>query len=293
MTNEWREFGEMLSEVTGSPFEVRTVSELAGGCINRVLRVGDGARSFLVKTNSADALAMFDAEARGLAELAAAGAVRIPEVYWSGVRGGRAMLFLEYIELVAPDAQARRRLGSALARMHRVRETCFGWDIDNFIGSTPQCNAWCGDWVEFLRENRLRPQLELAARNGHARLESRGGRLLERLGELFAGHLPPPSLLHGDLWSGNVAADGRGQPVLFDPAVYYGDREVDLAMTELFGGFGADFRDAYEAEWPLDAGYESRKDVYNLYHVLNHLNLFGGGYAAQAQAIVDRLLEPG
>jgi fructosamine-3-kinase len=169
----------------------------------------------------------------------------------------------------------------------------FGWHRDNTIGSTSQPNSWCEEWLEFFRERRLRHQLTLARRTGHdagGRLQRRGGELLERLGAFFTSYRPAPSLLHGDLWGGNRAADGQGRPVIFDPAVYYGDREADIAMTRLFGAFSGEFYAAYEAAWPLDREAPRRIELYNLYHVLNHLNLFGGGYLAQAQGMIDRLL---
>ncbi len=152
-------------------------------------------------------------------------------------------------------------------------------------------NDWLGDWVAYFRDRRLRYQVELAARKGYSGpLQRQGEVLLERLGGLFTTYQPAPALLHGDLWGGNWGVDEEGGPVIFDPAVYYGDREADLAMTRLFGGFGASFYAAYEAAWTLDAGSRTRADLYNLYHVLNHLNLFGGGYSRQALSLVERLL---
>ena len=175
--------------------------------------------------------------------------------------------------------------------MHRVCARAFGWDRDNTIGSTPQVNTADADWVSFLREQRLRYQLDLARANGaDAGLLDGGERLLDALPRFFDSYYPHPSLLHGDLWGGNWSADAEGQPVIFDPAVYYGDREADLAMTELFGGFDDRFYHSYRQAWPLDAGYNSRKVLYNLYHVLNHYNLFGGGYARQAQGMIETLL---
>jgi fructosamine-3-kinase len=174
--------------------------------------------------------------------------------------------------------------------MHRTARDHFGWDRDNTIGSTPQHNAPCGEWVTFWREHRLGFQLDLAARQGYGgRLQKLGERLLADLTGLI-DHDPRPSLLHGDLWGGNIGYDREGNPVIFDPAVYYGDREADLAMTELFGGFGSGFYAAYEEAWPLDPGYSVRKTLYNLYHILNHLNLFGSGYLGQAQTMTERLL---
>ncbi|MDH5513031.1 MAG: fructosamine kinase family protein, partial [Gammaproteobacteria bacterium] len=186
------------------------------------------------------------------------------------------------------DGRSLERLGRELAQMHRATQKQFGWRHDNTIGSTPQINTPASDWVGFWREHRLGFQLELAARNGR-NLMRRGERLLADLGNFFRTYHPEPSLLHGDLWGGNVGAT-EGQPVIFDPAVYYGDREADLAMTELFGGFSARFYQAYQEAWPLDTGYKVRKTLYNLYHVLNHFNLFGGGYASQAERMMDALL---
>jgi protein-ribulosamine 3-kinase len=181
-------------------------------------------------------------------------------------------------------------VGRRLARLHRCGSPYFGWHRDNTIGSTPQRNDQTSDWVDFWRRHRLGFQLELAARNGYDRsLSSSGERLMAVLDALI-GHRPAASLLHGDLWGGNIGATREGEPVIFDPAVYYGDRETDLAMTELFGGFGSDFYAAYGEEWPLPPEYATRKILYNLYHVLNHLNLFGGGYLARAKAMMDQLV---
>jgi fructosamine-3-kinase len=202
-----------------------------------------------------------------------------------------AFLALEWIDFTASTSAAETRLGEQLAWQHRTSARAFGWHRDNTIGSTAQPNGWHEDWVAFFRERRLRHQLELANRNGHdGLLAERGAQLLESMGAFFASHRPVPSLLHGDLWGGNWAADSAGQPVLFDPAVYFGDREADIAMTRLFGGFGNSFYTAYHATWPLDQAAGTRRALYNLYHVLNHLNLFGGGYLSQAQSMIDRLL---
>ena len=147
------------------------------------------------------------------------------------------------------------------------------------------------DWIEFFAQYRLGFQLDLAERSGYGgRWLEQGRRLCSRLADFFDGYRPRPSLLHGDLWGGNWAADAAGEPVIFDPASYFGDREADLAMTQLFGGFGRAFYDAYTSAWPLDPGAGTRRDLYNLYHVLNHLNLFGGGYRAQAERMIGRLL---
>jgi fructosamine-3-kinase len=182
-------------------------------------------------------------------------------------------------------------LGEALAWLHRARGPHCGLERDNFIGATPQPNGTAPDWVTFLRERRLGYQLDLAAANGYGgRLQERGRRLNEVIDVFFSTHHPAMSLLHGDLWSGNRGVLADGTPVVFDPAVYHGDREADIAMTRLFGSFGPRFYAAYTATWPLDLAAGTRRDLYNLYHVLNHLNLFGGAYRAQAEAMIDRLL---
>jgi fructosamine-3-kinase len=232
-----------------------------------------------------------EAEAEALRELAAANAVRVPDVLGSGVSGDRAFLVLEWIEFCTPRAGTEAQLGEQLALLHRTSAARFGWHRDNTIGATPQRNDWTADWLGFFAKHRLGFQLELAERSGHGgQWLERGRELCGRLDAFFAGYVPQPSLLHGDLWGGNWAADASGAPVIFDPSTYYGDREADLAMTHLFGGFGREFYAAYEAAWPLDPGATARRSLYNLYHVLNHLNLFGGGYRAQAERMIGRLL---
>ena len=198
---------------------------------------------------------------------------------------------LEYLELGRDGASSAERLGAQLAQLHRHTGRQHGWHRDNTIGSTPQINNPDPDWLQFWRERRLGYQLGLAAHRGYGgALQRKGERLSADLGQVLADHVPAPSLLHGDLWSGNYAALSDGRPVIFDPASYYGDRETDLAMTELFGGFSPRFYSAYRDHYPLNEGYRLRKTLYNLYHVLNHANLFGGGYASQAEHMMDDLL---
>jgi fructosamine-3-kinase len=247
-------------------------------------------RAFVKRLPLADRWRL-DAEADGLARLAAAGVIRVPRVLGQGASATEAWLELEWFDLQPADAASDARMGAALARLHAVTGDRFGLERDNAIGAAPQPNAPTGDWMAFWRERRIGFQLERAAANGHAgRLQARGGRLLERIPAFFAGYAPVPSLLHGDLWAGNRGMLGDGTPVVFDPAVYFGDREADVAMTRLFGGFGPCFYAAYATEWPLDAGVAVRSDLYNLYHALNHLNLFGGSYLAMAESMIDRLL---
>jgi fructosamine-3-kinase len=279
----------------GIAVDARSARVIPGGSINECYRVANrhGGAVF-VKVNAPDCAEMFAAEFEGLTAIRAAAAVRVPEPLAYGVADGAAWLALEFLDLGSGSTQAGGRLGERLAAQHGHTGDRFGWHRDNTIGTTPQRNAWHGDWPGFWREERLGPQLRYAAANGYGReTAARGERLVEGLPHLFAGHSPVPSLLHGDLWGGNWAMTRTGEPVTFDPAVYYGDRECDLAMSELFGGFPRQFRLAYEAAWPLDAGYGLRRDIYNLYHVLNHLNLFGGAYLGQAVTLMDRLLAVG
>jgi len=234
---------------------------------------------------------MFEAEAAGLAALAAADAIRVPQVICLGQAADQSWLVMEYIELSQGDADASRLLGKQLAALHACSAEHFGWWRDNTIGSTPQKNNVMDDWPDFFRERRLSVQFELAAHNGFSTaLQEKGERLMAGLDMFFVGYKAQPSLLHGDLWAGNCAFDGDGKPVIFDPALYYGDREADLAMTELFGGFGSEFYAAYQHAWPLHEGYAVRKTLYNLYHILNHANLFGGAYIIQAESMIDDLL---
>ena len=280
-----------ISLQTGSDCAPEPESGVAGGSIHRSYRWPCGGKPLFVKVAGSGGGASLEAEATGLLALADAHAVRVPRVVARGRVGQGAFIALEWIESRPAGRAAERLLGEQLAAQHRVTAQQFGFASDNFIGRTPQPNGALPDWAEFFRERRLRHQLALAAQNGFAGLlEQPGARLLESVGALLGGHRPQPSLLHGDLWAGNWLADERDEPVIFDPAVYYGDREADLAMTRLFGGFGRAFYDAYQAAAPLPPGHAVRAELYNLYHVLNHANLFGGGYARQARAGIDRLL---
>jgi len=280
-----------LEAATGLKFRTVPTSVAAGGGFAGCQRWESDAGSVFVKVAPIAREAALEAEAEGLRELAAADAVRVPAVLGFGIAGGQAFLALEWIEFGAARSSTEVLLGERLARLHRATAARYGWHRDNTIGATPQHNEWGTDWVEFFAKQRLGFQLELAGRSGHRGgwLEQ-GRELCERLPAFFAGHAPQPSLLHGDLWGGNWAADVSGAPVIFDPATYFGDREADLAMTHLFGGFGREFYAAYQAAWPLDHGANARRDLYNLYHVLNHLNLFGGGYRVQAERMIERLL---
>lgn len=278
-----------ISRASGAPFAVRDTRAAQGGDISQAFALSDGTRQFFVKLQPAARRSMFETEAAGLQELAAARAVRVPQVVCQGEADGQAYLVLEHLRL-QPHGDAAR-LGQLLAQLHRVSAPQFGGPLDNWIGATPQPNGWHAHWIDFWREQRLGFQLHLATRNGHgAQLEQPGAKLLADLDVFFDTYTPSPSLVHGDLWGGNHGFLADGSPVVFDPAVYYGDRECDLAMSELFGGFAPAFHDAYREAWPLDAGYDVRRTLYNLYHVLNHANVFGGAYPAQAARMIAQLL---
>jgi len=282
---------EALTAYLGHPFRIDTFRPASGGSINAAYRMSGDDRDFFVKFNRAGMLEMFEAEAEGLNALHASGTIRVPEALVWGETDRHAWLVTEYIQFGRGRADTAEAFGRGLAAMHRVTAERFGWHRDNTIGSTPQPNGWRDDWIAFYRERRLSFQLELAARNGFGgSLQRKGERLLDLLPEFFTNYRPVASLLHGDLWGGNQGTDADGNPVIFDPAVYFGDREADLAMTTLFGGFSPAFYAAYNEAWPLDGGYGVRKTLYNLYHILNHANLFGSGYAGQAEMMMDQLL---
>lgn len=220
------------------------------------------------------------AEAESLEAIAATATVRVPKV----LEHNGDTLKLEQLDLHACTLDAHATLGAQLAALHRNTGPAHGWANDNFLGLAVQPNSYDDDWQRFFTTQRIGFQLDWAARNGY--------RFDVAAAQLCAGldHVPAPSLLHGDLWSGNHGMLPDGTPVVFDPAVHYGDRECDLAMTTLFGGFGPSFYSAYEKAWPLPAGWQQRRPIYVLYHVLNHLNLFGSGYRTQADSLITEIL---
>jgi fructosamine-3-kinase len=288
------DFSLMATDIgvaSGTRLLPQPAARVHGGSINECYRWDGDMGSMFVKVGSLEKRAAFEAEAAGLEELGRPRAIRVPSVLAFGASAANSWIALEWIGFGARTRTADFLLGEGIARLHRITADVFGWRRDNTIGSTPQLNGQLSDWTAFFRDRRLRYQLDLAGSNGYGgRLQQRGAALLDRLGEIFDGYQPLPSLLHGDLWGGNWATDDQGRPVIFDPAVYYGDREADVAMTRLFGGFGADFYSGYQSTWPLDPRSPARTDLYNLYHVLNHLNLFGAGYLAQALSMIDRLM---
>ena len=276
--------GSGIRSIAGPPRSV------GGGDIASAWRLETGSAPVFLKTMDLAEAGVLAAEAEGLAEIAATGTVRTPRILGTGETGDCAWLALEWLNMRGLSGPAGAELGRRLAAMHRHTRAEHGWHRDNWIGRTPQRNTAMPDWTAFFAEERLAYQLELAALRGfRGRLQRRGRELGAALPEVLAGHAPEPSLLHGDLWGGN-AASVDGEPVIFDPAVHYGDRECDIAMTRVFGGFGRDFYAAYDEAWPLDSGYSRREPLYQLYHILNHLNLFGGGYLGRAEQLIDTVL---
>lgn len=282
-----RDLAEAVAAAVGEG--VRFEGRVAGGDIAEAARaVTASGRELFVKWAPGAAGSMFVEEARGLRALAGAGGCRVPEV----IAAGQGFLVLGWIAQGRRGSRWGEGLGRGLARQHRATAERYGFDADNFIGSTPQPNGWGSSWVDLFRERRLGHMHGLLRALGRcpASLGRRLDAVCERLDEWLALPGERPALLHGDLWSGNAIADATGEPVIIDPAVYYGCREADLAMTELFGGFPGSFLDAYREAWPLEPGYDERRDLYNLYHLLNHAVLFGGGYVASAEQVCRRFV---
>ena len=285
----------VILDATGQPAKIVGSSQAGGGCINdaRVIQTEDG-RQFFLKANPHTLPGMFPREAEGLAALNEAGTLRVPKPLGTGGEddnGVTPFIVLEYIASGPRKAGFMEDFGRRFAKLHRkTLVSRYGFEKDNYLGSTTQKNSWNDNWTDFWRENRLGFQLELARQNGYSdrKLDDLGGKMINRLDDLIGEPNEPPCLLHGDLWGGNYMADQKGDPVLIDPAAYYGRREADLAMTMIFGGFDRNFYSAYEEVWPLSDGSPDRLEIYKLYHYLNHLNLFGGSYYSSCINILQR-----
>ncbi len=288
---DWHNIAGHIADAVKQPYSISDVESISGGCINNAYLVHGNTADYFVKLNQAHLADMFEAEFNGLQEIAESRSIKAPTPVCTGIQGDKSFLVLEYLQLKAKNSTADAQLGQQLAALHKIQKPFFGWHIDNTIGSTRQINCTENQWSIFWRDSRLLFQLKLAEQQGYAgRLIRSGEKLADSLEHFFSDHKPHPSLLHGDLWSGNAAMTADGQAVIYDPACYYGDRETDIAMTELFGGFSNHFYRAYNESYPLDNAYQLRKTLYNLYHILNHLNLFGSGYQSQAQQMIDSLL---
>ncbi len=300
----WTQIAAHIGQVTLQTFEISQRRSVSGGCINQGYVVSGNTGTYFVKLNKADKMQMFEAEALGLKQMRETDTICVPKPICVGTAFEYAYIVLEWLDLGGKNnSQVWETMGCQLAAMHRWHpfqlstspkppeekeaRKGFGWDLNNTIGSTPQINTWTSDWVEFFTQHRLGDQFQLARRRGgQFPLQEK---LLAAVPEIL-NHQPQPSLVHGDLWGGNAGVTTSGEPVIFDPAAYIGDREVDIAMTELFGGFPTAFYRGYNDVWALVDGYKRRKTLYNLYHILNHFNLFGGGYGSQANQMIEEIL---
>ncbi|WP_029933522.1 fructosamine kinase family protein [Thiomicrospira pelophila] len=279
----------IIQQALGDKIEVKQAKGISGGDIHQAWWLQTSQGDYFLKTNHPKAQALFASEALALDVIQATQTICSPQVIHHGANKHQAWLLMQYIEMQSQGDDYLR--GQQLAQMHRQTHPQFGWQQNNFIGHTPQLNTWQDSWPDFYAQQRLKPQLQLAQQNGAPiTLIELVEQLISKIDSFFQTYQPQASLLHGDLWAGNSAFDTQGLPIIFDPASYYGDRETDIAMTELFGGYSDQFYAGYESEWPLDSGYQSRKNLYNLYHVLNHYNLFGGYYAQQAERLLRELV---
>ena len=299
----WQQIQQLITNVTDAPFVITEQSSVSGGDVNQAYCISDGKIRYFVKLNDAAVYAMFEQEAKGLVALAQCQQMAVPKVIGFGATHGVSYLVLEHFDF-APRCD-EVSFAKALALLHlshgsqqqnnQQYRNQFGFDEDNYIGRTVQINTWHDNWGEFFTQCRLKPQLDILRKQG------KGARWMDKLERRFADvsdflnqHHPQPALLHGDLWQGNYGTLTDGRPTLYDPAVYYGDSETDLAMMMLFGCPSDDFFTAYFATHrqikPITAGFEQRRVVYNLYHILNHANLFGDSYLYQAEGMAGEVL---
>lgn len=284
-------FEEVLKKELGIPVKVKSTTFKSGGCINNAITLTTNEGDFFLKWQSGIPEDMFQKEAEGLKLLADAGSVKIPDMIAYGKMEGKYYLLMENIESAPPSNNYWEHFGEALADMHQNNTAeKYGLSHDNYIGKLPQPNDFHENWIDFFIEHRLEYQLKLAIQNG---LVSTG--LIERYRnfyELLPGLLPvdKPALLHGDMWSGNVMVGENGKVCLIDPAVYYGHREIELAFTQMFGGFSYDFYDAYASAYPLDPGFDERVAIYNIYPHMVHVNLFGRSYLNGVESVLRRYL---
>ncbi len=282
-----REIETVLRENTFLHHTINRVLPVGGGCINDAHVVATDKGRFFVKYNHARRYpGMFEAEARGLEVLKNAGELSVPEVIGTGQADDQAFLILEYIDSRPQEKNFWENFGRGLARLHKHSNQHFGLNHSNYIGSLPQRNAFSESWTDFFIKERIRPQLQLSRESGKTdkELEKKFERLFARLGEFFPAE--PPALLHGDLWSGNYMTGSQGQAVIIDPAIYYGHRYMDLGMSKLFGGFAPEFYRAYHDEYPLDPNWQQGIEIANLYPLMVHVNLFGGGYLGSVNSIL-------
>ena len=287
------EIADWIAKAVGVEVDPNSLRPVSGGCINEawLLDEVNGSGSIFVKTNRPDSVEMFEAERKGLQLLDDADAIRVPVPHAVGIVAGKAVLAMEGIAIGSSGGpEGQEKMGRQLAQLHETisPNRKFGADFDNHIGATPQKNGWENSWAEFFVQQRLQFQVQLASKNGSRFRNSE--EVLQKIHRILSEREVNPSLLHGDLWGGNAGFDENGQPVIFDPAVYFGDREADIAFTKMFGGFGPAFYRAYRDRNSAPENEYLLHEIYNLYHVLNHYNLFGGGYGTQAEIIMNRIL---
>lgn len=288
--DHWTSIEETLQKITGIQASISEIAPISGGDTNQCFRIRYGTLDLFAKINHAKYEPMFQLEFDSLQAIANTNTIKTPHPICYGNDGENSFLVIEYLSLSRHHSNWEE-MGRQLANLHRHSHHQFGWPCNNFIGTIPQINQWHDNWIHFWQHNRLGFQLQLAITNRcDKRLQEQVTRVIDACPLFFESYTPTPSLLHGDLWGGNAGFDSEGNPVISDPASYYGDRECDIAMTELFGGFEPSFYSSYREHWPLDEQYPVRKRLYNLYHILNHFNLFGGNYGAQALQMAEQLL---
>lgn len=286
----WQAISQQLSDTLMFDFQISEREKLDGGDINQCYMISDGQERYFVKVNAKEALAKFEAEAENIRIMRESNTVFLPELVLYGACKDSSFIILNFLATKPlEDSTLSYEFGQQLARLHQWGEQKeYGFDCDNYIGSTLQPNKWDKKWCRFFAEQRIGWQLQLVKEKGVVLVDD-----IEEFTQLvqnrLASHSPRPSLLHGDLWNGNVANSAFG-PICYDPATYWGDRECDIAMTELFNGFQPEFYQGYESVWPLEIGYEARKNIYNLYHILNHYNQFGGHYLDEAEKTINDIL---
>jgi fructosamine-3-kinase len=285
----WKQIAQAITQATGTEYAIAKTTSVSGGCINQGYKVSGNHAEYFVKLNQASQVEMFAAEALGLKQIYATKTITVPKPICCGTVDNYSYIVLEWLDLASGNNQSWTAMGQQLATMHQTGiGQSFGWERNNTIGSTPQINTWMDNWADFFAQQRIGYQLKLAKQRGGSFPDL--NQVVDAVRDRLASHQPEASILHGDLWSGNAAIATNRAPVILDPATYYGDRETDLAMTELFGGFPSAFYQGYNQTWQLNDNYSQRKSIYNLYHLLNHFNLFGGGYGSQALRIIEQII---
>ncbi len=287
----WQEIKVGISAAKKYNFEPVRCLLLSSGITGETFRLQTKSESIFLKLIDINRSPILYSEAEGLKAISNTNTLKTPRIFAKGESADFSWLALEFISLRSPNTSCAIEMGEGLAAMHQYQNDFHGWHSDNWIGANKQRNSFSNDWPNFFKEFRLLPQLNQALDNNlDTSVFDSGELLVEEISKLFTNYYPTPSLLHGDLWTGNWASDPEGNPIVFDPACYYGDRETDIAMTELFAGFREDFYDAYNSVNPIDKGYVERKSVYNLYHILNHFNIFGVSYQQQASDLIQKSL---